>query len=440
MRGYHDDDTSRRSVVPTAARRALWPAAIWTGAGAPLVAALLGILAVAICWLPVAGTDNRVHSTVHAGLLSFLAALHGGITVDATPASFLPLGLLLILASIAWRAGSGLADAAAELDERDPSRLALAGLVQVLSFALTCLLAVPFASLGTSGAPAVEVAIAAVLLCTVSGGIAFVRASPLAQWFGERVPIELRRGARSALAGLAVYLAAGAVLVAGSLLVHHGRVEALSRQVGGGWGAVPVLLLGVLAAPNAVIAGVSYLAGPGFAVGTGTAIGVASTAHGTVPSFPLLGALPDGHGANALGWVLVIVTPIAAGAVVARLAGRRGGGWASRLREVGVAAVLAGVAMAVLAWQGGGGIGDGPLRTIGAPPAWTGLAVALEIAAAAAVVFAAIDAWHRVAGWAETHRSSVQNAVESEPKPSLVVVSGEPDDAGNAEGADELAG
>ena len=47
----------------------------------------------------------------------------------------------------------------------------------------------------------------------------------------------------------------GALLVAGSLVVRHTRVTELSSQVGGGWAGVPILALGVMAAPNAVVAG-----------------------------------------------------------------------------------------------------------------------------------------------------------------------------------------
>ena len=81
----------------------------WTGVGAAAVCATLAIVAVAVCWLPVSGTSGHSRSAIHAGLLTFLAALHGGITVDGTPAAFLPLGMMIIVGMTAWRAGSGLA-------------------------------------------------------------------------------------------------------------------------------------------------------------------------------------------------------------------------------------------------------------------------------------------------------------------------------------------
>ena len=42
--------------------------------------------AVAVCWLPVSGTSGHPKSAIHAGLLTFLASVHGGITVDGTAA------------------------------------------------------------------------------------------------------------------------------------------------------------------------------------------------------------------------------------------------------------------------------------------------------------------------------------------------------------------
>ena len=374
----HEDDAARRSVVPEAAGRSLWLAAVWTGVGAAVVCATLAIVAVAVCWLPVSGTSGHSRSAIHAGLLTFLAALHGGITVDGTRAAFLPLGMMIIVGLTAWRAGSGLADAANSLDEADPTRLGLAGAAQALSFMIVCLVAVPFAALGTSGAPFVGVGLASLVLFTITGGVAFVRSSALADVVAERVPTGAGPVLRSAAAGVTWYLGIGALLVAGSLVVHSGRVAALSQQVGGGWGSVPILLLSVLAAPNAIIAGAAYLAGPGFAVGAGGTASAVSTAHGVLPAFPLLGAMPEGHGAIGPVWWLIALTPLAAGLALARLAGRAEG-WVARLGVAAAAAGTAGVVMFLLAWQGGGGIGGGRLHTVGASPWRLGLFVAVEL-------------------------------------------------------------
>lgn len=347
---------------------------MWTGAGAAVLCATVAIVAVAICWLPVSGPTARSHSAIHAGLLTFLASVHGGITVDGLAGSFLPLGLMIAVGLAAWRAGIGLADAADEIGEHDPLRLALAAAAQAASFAVVCLVMVPFAGLGTSSAPFLGVGVAALLLFGTVGGTALALYSPLSDWATERMSPLVGRAARGAAAVAAVYLAGGALLVAASLVLHRDQVETLSNQVGGGWGGLPILLLGALAAPNAVIAGASYLAGPGFAVGTGTTSAF-TTAHGTLPAFPILGAMPAGHGATPVVWALMAVTAVGAGAALARLAWREAE-WAARFRVVASAAAVAAVGLVVLGWQAGGSIGDGGLSTIGPSPWKFGLAVA----------------------------------------------------------------
>ncbi|HEU5267961.1 MAG TPA: DUF6350 family protein, partial [Jatrophihabitans sp.] len=182
------------------------------------------------------------------------------------------------------------------------------------------------------------------------------------------------------------------------LVVHHGRVEALSAQVGGGWSGAPVLLLGVLAAPNAVIAAAGYLAGPGFALGSGTHVSLFTTAHGVLPAFPVLGATPTGHGAPWPVLAVAVASPVLAGGTTAALA-MRVPGWPARLRTVWIAGALAGLAGIVAAWQGGGAIGTERLRTIGASPWQFGLALGVELAVVATVGLGAAALAIVLRGW-----------------------------------------
>jgi hypothetical protein len=355
---------------------------VWTGAGAAVLCATVAIVAVAICWLPVSGPTGRSHSAIHAGLLTFLASVHGGINVDAMTGNFLPLGTMIAVGLTAWRAGVGLADAADDMQERHPLRLGLAAVTQAASFAITCLVMVPFSSLGTSSAPFLGVGLAALLLFAAVGGTAIALYSPLSDWVVGRLPALVGSAARAAGAVVALYLASGALLVAASLVVHRDSVETLSTHVGGGWSGVPILLLGALAAPNAVIAGASYVAGPGFAVGAGTTASAFTTAHGTLPAFPILGAMPVGHGAALPVWVLMALTPVGAGTALARLAWRQDT-WSARFRLVGVAVAFVAFGMLVLGWQASGSIGDGGLSTVGPSPWKLGLAVAVAVGAVA---------------------------------------------------------
>lgn len=386
--------------MPERAGRSLWLAAVWTGVGAAVVGAIIAIAVVALCWLPAARGAGSAGSAIRAGILAFLAALHGGITVDGLPAMFVPLGMTLGVAALAWRAGSGLADAAAQLEQDSPTTLVRAGVLQAVTFAATCGTAAHFATLGTSSVSALAATISGLILFAVFGGAAFVRSSPLRDLVADGAPDWAGRAVRAAAVALAGYLAAGAVLVAAALIVHHGRVETLSHELGGGWSGVPILLLGVLAAPNAALSGAAYLAGPGFALGTGSHVSLGATVHGTLPAFPVLGAVPSGP-ATVPVWLLTGLTPVVAGSCAARVA-RSGGSWRAQLRVVGAAALLVAAAGLVLAWQAGGAIGSGRLSSFGASPWQFGLATGAAVGVVATLGVGALCALE----WLRTRRAA----------------------------------
>lgn len=356
-------------AVPEAMSRSLPRAAAWTGGITAVTGATLGVLLAVLCWLPDAGVSGHPLSAVRAGVLGFLAAQHGGLVLDQVPTTFAPLLGLVVVAALAWRAGAALAEVAAELGERRRRALLRAGLVQAASYAAVCLVLVRLSPLGTTSAPAAPVAFAAFLVFGCVAIPALVRPA---------LPAHVRAGVRGAAAGLAVYVGAGALLVGGSLVMHASDVMQLSRQVGGGLSGMPVLILGILCAPNAAVAGAAYLAGPGFAVGAGTAVTAFSSSHGVLPAFPMLAALPTGDGANVVVLAWMVASVLVAGLFAASVAGHAEGA-----RGVAVAVAVAGCGMALLAWLGGGAIGTGRLRTVGASPWQVGLTVAGEIATVA---------------------------------------------------------
>ena len=413
--------------MPQVATRSLRLAAVWTGAAAAIVCAVIAIAVVAVLWLPAANGSGSASSALRAGVLTFLAALHGGIAVDGLPAAFVPLGMTMLVGVIAWRAGNGLAGAARELGEDHTARLVQAALLQAGVFAAVSGVAAGYATVGTSRVSPLAAGLAGFVLFAVTGGTAFVRSSPLGGELRARLPDWIGPSLRAAGAAIGVYLAAGALLVVGSLVLHHQRVETLSHQVGGGWSGVPILLLGVLAAPNAAIAGASYLAGPGFALGSGSEVSLGSTVHGTLPAFPILGAVPSGPATGPV-WLLAAVTPILAGMCAARAVATVPA-WQQRLRRAGAGAAMAALLGAILAWQGGGAIGSGRLSAFGASPWQFGLAVggALGAVAAASVGVLAALAWWRA-------------RADEEMRTFLSAVPSAHGDADDADGEDVLAG
>jgi hypothetical protein len=346
--------------------RSLPRAAAWTGGIAALTGAVLGALIAVLCWLPDAGVSGHPLSAVRAGVLGFLAAQHGGLVLDNVPTTFAPLLGTFVVAALAWRAGAALDELAAQLGERRRRVLLRAGLIQAMSYAAVCLALVQLSRLGTTSVRLAPAAVAAFLLFGCVAVPVLVRPA---------LPAHVRAGLRGAGAALAVYVGAGALLVGGSLVMHASDVMRLSRQVGGGLSGLPVLVLGILCAPNAAVAGAAYLAGPGFAVGTGTTVTAFSSSHGVLPAFPMLAALPTGDGANAVVLTWMVVSLLCAGFAAARLAGHAEGA-----RGVAVAVAAAGCGMALLAWLGGGAIGTGALSVVGASPWLAGLSVAGEIA------------------------------------------------------------
>jgi hypothetical protein len=184
-------------------------------------------------------------------------------------------------------------------------------------------------------------------------------------------------------------LAAGSLVTSVALAWHAGRVTDLTRALDGGIvGGLVVTLLGAALAPNAAVWGAAYLAGPGFAVGVGTSVTPGGVTLGPVPALPVLGALPS-SGGGGLAWV-VLAVPLAAGALAAVVLHRRSAGRPVRdavLEAVGAAA-CAGALLAALAAVSGGPVGGGRLASVGPSPWEVGLAVAVEVALAAAVTAA----------------------------------------------------
>jgi hypothetical protein len=354
----------------------------------------LGIVIAVVCWLPNAGAAGPPMSAIRAGTLAFLAAQRGGIDLDGTRVTFVPLGMTAIVAIVLWRASSLLADVLERLSTTSRRDLVAAGAVQAASYAATSAVLAVIAPLGTTSVRPVPAATGAILLAGVVTAVSLGSTARRRGWAGGSAPDYVGPGLRAALGALCVYLGAASLLVAGSLVVHAGTVSQLSRMVGGGVSGIPLVVLGVLCAPNATIGAAAYLAGPGFAIGTGTSVTAFSASRGTLPAFPILGAIPSGNGPPRLGLVVLVVTLLAAGWVTARLA--RGSGpvdVGDLFRRIVVAAIAAGSAMAALGWLAGGVLGPGRLHTVGPSPWQFGIAVAGEIAVTSLVLIGLVALW-----------------------------------------------
>ncbi|MFF5024832.1 DUF6350 family protein [Streptomyces collinus] len=136
--------------------------------------------------------------------------------------------------------------------------------------------------------------------------------------FGSDAGPRLGAAVRAAGAGTAVLSGGGALLLAGSLVLHGPAARASFLQLTEGWtGRFAVLLLGVALIPNAAVWSASYSLGPGFALGAGHLVHpLASDPAPLLPPFPLLAAVPDAGPGTRLTWAVGVV-PVVAGVTVA---------------------------------------------------------------------------------------------------------------------------
>jgi len=278
-------------------------------------------------------------------------------------------------------------------------------------------LAVPYAmvatalALASSSARATpslpEAVVCPFLLALVAGGLGGARA--LAPWhqlaglLGDRLR-SLTAGTAGALAVLA---AAGSLLAGVSLALHLGEFKAVHAILAPGLVGAALLLIAQLAyVPNAVVWAISFTLGPGFAFGTGTVVAPTGSALGSLPSFPLLAALPPGTQAGVPTGVHQGVPPWLSVAVLAvpYLAGALGGLLMTRAAPAAAletaplwgfaCGALTGCVLGVLAAFAGGPLGDGRLAAVG-PSGWqVGAVASLEVGVAAAVT-AGIANWRR---------------------------------------------
>ncbi|MEV0240508.1 DUF6350 family protein [Streptomyces sp. NPDC050674] len=200
--------------------------------------------------------------------------------------------------------------------------------------------------------------------------------------------------ARAAVAGTAVLLGGGALLMTVSLLGHGATAQASLLRLTEGWsGRFAVLLLCAALLPNAAVWGAAYALGPGFALGAGYAVGPLSSAPAPyLPPFPLLAAVPEAGEGTPVHWAAAGLVAVAAGLTVgwtvaeAAAVGEPGGTRPGRprpqvvwsagrtARAAALASVLGAAVLGALAALSGGPLGSDVLSRFG--PVWWQVAAA----------------------------------------------------------------
>jgi hypothetical protein len=354
----------------------------------------LGLAVVVVQTLDPAGGLPVAGSARLAGQL-WLLAQGGGLTLGSGP---LVLAPLLLTLAIAWGLSSAGRGVVRLCDvSRGRGAAAVLGALVATHTVVAVVLGLAVDDAGAR-VDLLRCALGAAALAVLAAGWGTARESGVLDLVLDRLPPPVRPLLRAVLAGFLTAVASGLAVVAVALAADARGYAALSGSLGGsGAGAVGLLALGVLLLPNAAAAAIGLAAGPGFVVGSGTLVSVHGVTLGAVPALPLLAALPDTQAVPLVAFVSQAV-PVVAGLVAGVTLGRRFGGSGADGGSVvaglwGVlAGVLLGVACGLLAWVGGGSLGDGALAQVGAPAVATALASGAQ-AAIAAAVGAAVSRW-----------------------------------------------
>ncbi|MBG0827904.1 hypothetical protein HS041_09010 [Planomonospora sp. ID67723] len=344
----------------------------------------------------------------------WLAAHHAGFAIPGGSIGLIPLGLMVLPAFLLYRAGIWMARDAdlrlrlpARLPKNSPkdeanarrrAQLVLIGQAGVSLAAPYALLAGGIALVARNEItqPFIgDVLVSHLSLAFLAGSLATVRAIGPWRSMLRLLPERVRSVVVGTAAAVGIMLAGGAVLVLGALAVSFGQIRELTEVLSPGFVGGLLLLLGQgLYLLNAFVWGMSYIAGPGFAVGTGTLIAPTGVQLGTVPSLPLLGALPEAGPTPP--WIMaVIAVPFMAGAVGGVLLVRVAPSPSYEGAPLWgfVCGAATGCVAGLLAALSGGSLGGARLAVMG-PAAWeVMLSVTLETGVAAGISAGLANWW-----------------------------------------------
>ena len=315
--------------------------ALWSAAACLLACCALSVAA----WL--SGSTCTAPGAVRVGTISWLLAHGSGVELRGGAVSLVPLGITAVAGLLLYRSGRWVATSSMVAEWRTAA-VAVGALVS--SYAALVVGVTLLAAASSARPDPLRAGVGAVVLATACGGMGVLRASGLLSQLSATLPEQLRSALRGAVGGVLGMLAAGAVLVAASLLLHVSLAEELASSIPGGAAGVLLLaLVGALLLPNAMLCAGALMLGPGFALGVDTFVTPTQVHLGQLPLLPLLAALPN---EGAQGWwvTALVAVPVLVGGLAAVVGLRRYpvDGLAGRAVSGGLAGVAAGVAFGLL--------------------------------------------------------------------------------------------
>lgn len=396
------DDAGDAGQPPAGSR---WVRAAGVGVMTGLTSVLVVLGPVLLAWLvePLATGDGWQAAGTGAALWLLVSGAH--LDTGGAFLSVVPLLGTVALVAVAWLgAREAMVDVSTDGDHwwgTLPRPLAAALGAWWAGYAVAVAVAVGLTFAGPFRVTPLSLVLPVVAVPLVALGLALrpvVADDP--DVLGRRLglawlPDSLRRAVRPGLAGAAVLLGVGLVVVVASVALSWDQVSTISTAVAaGGVGAVVLALAQVVALPNLALWAVSFLAGPGFRVVEGGSVTWSGSEGGLLPMVPVFAALPQPGG---FPWftALSVLVVVAVGAFVARRA-LRAVARLSRLRTklavaLSACAVTA-LTLAALDLVAGGSAGQFRLAAVGAPTGRLFLALLLELGLGALVVVLR-DAW-----------------------------------------------
>jgi hypothetical protein len=383
----------RGPSAPDEGGRSLAAAAALAGALAAGVTLVICVsLALTGWFLADAGAHGDTTDALRAGADGWLVGHGSRLDLAGLHLGMMPLALTLMMLVGTSRAGRWAAGRAGEVEDDRVLGTAVAAFVgcYLVIAVVVCIVATQDGATPGLG----RTVLGALLVATAGGGLGLAAGTGRLEEWIDLVPLWARELAVGAIVSALSLLAAGAVLVAVSLLFSLNEAATIYSSLGMSTGdALTFTFLMALTAPNAALLGSSYLLGPGFAFGAGTTVSPTAVGLGAVPAFPILAALPsDGP---TPGWLVgLLVVPAVCAGIGTVVSHRYGEPLAFDLAALrGAGAGLAGGVLITLAIAlAGGPLGTGRLSEIGAPIAEV-LMFATGIMSAGGLVGGLAQAW-----------------------------------------------
>lgn len=382
-----------------------WRRGLLVGVLTGLTSLLVVVAPVALAWMVEPLSTGDGWQVVGTGAALWLLVSGAHVAIGEVTVSLVPLLGLALLVGVAWLgAREAMVDVSTDGDHWRgllPRPLAGALAAWWAGYLAAVAVAVGLTTGGPFRVSPVSLVVPAVLVPLAALALALrpvARDDP--EVLGPRLgvpwlPDTVRRAVRPGLAGAALLLGIGALVVVTLVTLRWGQVSTISRGVAaGGLGGAVLALAQVASLPNLALWAVSFMAGPGFRVVEGGSVSWSGSDGGLLPMVPVLAALPQ---PGPFPWFtsLAVLVVVGVGAFVAR---RALGEVArlSRLRtKLGVALVACAVTALVLAGLdllAGGSVGQFRLASVGVPTGRFLLALLLWTGVGAVAVVLR-DAW-----------------------------------------------